>query len=52
MRSRLDQCLEIIAESKAGDYLAAIAAGFKAFREARRVREGKEMPREPEDREI
>ncbi len=42
LRNRLDQCLEILAESKAGDYFQAFAAGFKAFREARRRREGRD----------
>lgn len=52
VKSRFDQCVEIIAESKAGDYMAAIAAGLKAFREARRLRDGKEVSKEPEERDI
>ncbi len=45
-RIDINQIVEALAESSAGDYLTAIATGLKAFRDARRKR------REPEEREI
>ncbi len=49
---KLHQLMELAAESGVSDVFTGIAAGVKAYREARRLRNGQEIHREPEDREI